>query len=102
VVPAPVSAATRLVPTDTASDGFAIDTFVLARLLGIRLLTLEGVVLVSPARATSPAATDRKAVAGPLEPTSPGPPLDPPGASLARASQILSECSEELRALESR
>lgn len=32
------------------SDGLVIETSVLARLLGIRLLTLEGTVLVSPAQ----------------------------------------------------
>ena len=50
VVPAPERQTAHLVPAETGSDGFAVETHVLARLLGVKLLTLEGVVLVSPAQ----------------------------------------------------
>lgn len=54
VVPGPTSGSARLTPSDTASDGFVVETHVLARLLGVKLLTLEGVVLVSPAQVRRP------------------------------------------------
>jgi hypothetical protein len=106
VVPETTVEATRLAPTDSASDGLAIETYVLARLLGIRLLTLEGVVLVSPARVTSPSPAERGLDQAPTTPASPVLPMAgidrPPGSSLAQASQLLRECDEELRVLESR
>jgi len=46
--------------TDDLSQGFVVETAILARLLGIKLLTLEGVVYVSPpvlARLKTAAAT---------------------------------------------
>jgi hypothetical protein len=101
LVPKSTNGATRLAPIDTASHGFAIETHVLARLLGVKLLTLEGVVLVSPAEVAIPMSSDEREPAW----APPATPIEPRGSSsetsLERASRLLRECADDLRALES-
>jgi len=110
VVPDPVRPTAQLVPAETGSDGFAVETHVLARLLGIKLLTLEGVVLVSPAQVS------RGGVIGPVAQQPPPLPTNgvpqrtsrshvqrtelPAGTNLGDAARLLDECTEELRALD--
>jgi hypothetical protein len=65
------------------SDGVLVETHLLARLMGIRLLRLDGVVTVTPARLVA-SATDPRAM-----------PLTSalsPGAGLERAARLLREC----------
>ncbi len=112
VVPAPERQTAHLVPAETGSDGFAVETHVLARLLGVKLLTLEGVVLVSPAQVSQDGRHEPVARPIPLRPVGdaqprtlpkrePGGRNDSPGASsLGEAARLLDECTEELRALD--
>ncbi len=112
--PGPLGA--RLARTDHLSGGFAVEASVLARLLGVRLLTLEGVVFVSPAeiqdavsRTSTPALTEALPVNGdggdkPLsrelsEATSDVREDGPAGQQLEAAARLLAECSTELRRL---
>jgi hypothetical protein len=97
------------------SDGLVIETAVVARLLGFKLLTLEGTVLASPAHLTE---VDRKdgAHIGATLPASryaPPPrsshtaasassalrPKEPFGAQLVLAADLLRESADELRVL---
>ena len=63
----------RVVPDSSKrlSDGLLIETSVLARLFGFKLLTLEGTVVVTPAQlreqAGYPVSTDSKAFPRPYE-----------------------------------
>jgi hypothetical protein len=83
-----------------ASDGVLIETSVLARLLGIRLLTLDATVVLMPAEVTAP----RSAAHLPEERASAPPPgrLPPrPGAAsrgLAEAVRNINEGSAVLAA----
>jgi hypothetical protein len=115
VVPQLLDAEARLAPAETSSDGLAIETHVLARLLGLKLLTLEGRVLVSPAAVhagrTEPApprqsVRDRSPRRGRngagrgdgAVPALPNPrPAADPGVRLAAAARLVNECSRELR-----
>jgi hypothetical protein len=111
VVPDPVRPTAQLAPAETGSDGFAVETHVLARLLGVKLLTLEGIVLVSPARVS------RNGVDAPLAQLSPPTPTNgvarrrrrsqpegtaavAAGSGLGDAARLLDDCTEELRALD--
>jgi hypothetical protein len=107
VVPQSLHAAALVDPAETASDGLAVETYVLARLLGIKLLTLEGLVLVTPAAVRRP---DGSPTTSP--PRGPEQPRERdrsrraivangsgPGSGLAGAARLLDECTEELRAL---
>ena len=111
VVPEPVQTTAHLAPAETASDGLAVETHILARLLGVKLLTLEGVVLVSPAAvsregsATASTPTTRTVSKAPArEISSRRHNADTngltPGSGLAGAARLLDECTEELRALD--
>jgi hypothetical protein len=119
VVPEPQTGSAQVAPAETASDGFAVETHVLARLLGIKLLTLEGVVLVSPARVSRQAVDGRRApTTSPAKAPSPRRRTDatirnrgavndtaareglPRGSTLGEAARLLDECHDELRALE--
>lgn len=100
------------------SDGLVIETSVLARLFGFKLLTLQGTVLVSPAQLRElsmpsderPAGAASQCAAGddvPVPPRETGqgasPRLRPHGAHGARlglAKRLLSESADELRGLE--
>lgn len=100
------------------SDGVIIETSVLARLLGIKLLTLEGTVLVSPAQlqeayqayattVAAPAAveTPREIRAERLNggsPTRSGPSGAVVGARLDAAARLLGESSRDLHSIERR
>jgi hypothetical protein len=101
VVPQSHYAAALVDPAETASDGFAVETYVLARLLGIKLLTLEGLVLVSPAAVRR---TEETPIAEPVgsPPAVRRPPEtngSGPGSGLAGAARLLDQCGDELRAL---
>jgi hypothetical protein len=112
VVPAPERPTAHLVPAETGSDGFAVETHVLARLLGVKLLTLEGVVLVSPAQVSQDGIHEPVAPPIPLRAIGDGHPRTLPkraparrtdaagGSSLGEAARLLDECTEELRALD--
>jgi hypothetical protein len=105
-VPRPRSATAQLAPADTASGGLAVEAHVLARLLGIKLLTLEGLVLVSPAAVQSEP--------GPVDSSPPRPRQarsgserraitangHDAGARLAGAARLIHECDDELRSLD--
>jgi hypothetical protein len=109
VVPEPVQTTAHLAPAETASDGLAVETHILARLLGVKLLTLEGVVLVSPAAvsredSTTASTSTTRTVSNP-----PGQISSrryahtnglTPGSGLAGAARLLDECAAELRALD--
>lgn len=99
------------------SDGVIIETSVLARLMGIKLLTLEGTVLVSPAQlqeryhahatpdAVPVAVTRHQAPAERLNGGSAarsGAPDEAVGARLAAAARLLDESSRDLRSIEHR
>jgi hypothetical protein len=113
VVPQPLDAIAQLAPAETASDGLAIETRVLARLLGLKLLTLEGLVLVSPAAvrrrdagssmssssASRPTRTQGRASPGNGSPRISRLDARGLGSGLAGAARLLDECTEELRAL---
>jgi hypothetical protein len=81
------------------SDGVLVETSILARVLGLKLLTLEGTVLLSPARlgevnrgAAAPHRQPPRRIAGAAE-------SDGVGSRLATAEQLLAECGEQLRDL---
>jgi hypothetical protein len=100
-----LDATAQLAPTETGSDGLAVETYVLARLLGLKLLTLEGLVLVSPAEvrhreARSSAPREPASVDAEARSTrSAIPDGHGPGSGLAGAARLLEECTEELRTL---
>jgi hypothetical protein len=113
-VTAPTGQPAHLAPADSAAGGFAIETSVLARLLGMKLLTLEGVVLVSPAQVRqlqgANGTPDRSATgATPAKTVVPAATTpvtgrrsattDHPGNRLAQAAHVLEESSKELRQL---
>lgn len=118
VVREPVQTTAHLAPAETASDGLAVETHILARLLGVKLLTLEGVVLVSPAAVTpedsarasgsttrtGSTSTTRTVSNVPAQQISSRRHVDAngltPGSGLAGAARLLDECAEELRALD--
>lgn len=98
------------------SDGLVIETAVVARLLGVKLLTLEGTVLASPAHlkevgakdgadssgATLPApryaALQRSRSSAPSASSAPRP-KGPCGAQLVLAADLLRESADQLRVL---
>jgi hypothetical protein len=93
------------------SDGLVIETSVLARLLGIKLLTLEGTVLVSPAQVHGGFSRDMSTSApqsdglGTAERTrdaasSATRPDGRLGARLELSARLLDECADELRGLD--
>jgi hypothetical protein len=82
------------------SDGVLVDASVQARLLGLRLLTLEATVVIAPAEVTSPSPTAQRAprVRAPRSSSlSPGRSVTArPG--LAQAVQSINEAAELLAA----
>jgi hypothetical protein len=94
------------------SDGLVIETSVLARLLGIKLLTLEGTVLVSPTRVHGLGLSWDVSTSGPQSdgPETSRPTRDaassatrpdaPVGARLELSARLLDECADELRDLD--
>jgi hypothetical protein len=108
IVPQSLDAIARLVPAETASDGFALETYVLARLMGLKLLTLEGVVLVSPAavhRGDAESTTIRHGPARRDASSGRGSRRTGKvagvghGSALAAAARLVDECTAELEAL---
>lgn len=75
------------------SDGVVVETRLTARLLGVRLLRVDGVVLMSPARLVGPAPSASSG--GRMTTASPA----PNGLMLAQAAQLLRENDAQLRAL---
>jgi hypothetical protein len=65
------------------AEGVLVETHLLARLLGIRLLRVDGVVTIAPARLAA-SAVDPRAV--PITSTM------EPGAGLERAAHLLRDC----------
>ncbi len=96
------------------SDGVIIETSVLARLLGIKLLTIEGTVLVSPAQvregyqapATPAIETRRELPAAGLNggaaARSGAVSGEAVGARLGMAARLLAESSQNLRRIETK
>jgi hypothetical protein len=102
------------------SDGVIVETSVLARLLGVKLLTLEGVVVLSPAHLRDAAWGRDSIESAPRRPSSAetealgaSPRLaridaqrqssetgSPVGGRLDDAEQILAQCSTALRKLQ--
>jgi hypothetical protein len=82
---AEIRTGTALAPDGTAelAGGVLVETHLLARLLGIRLLRLDGVVTLSPARLVASSADPR---AVPLTSTV------VPGAGLEHAARLLRQC----------
>jgi hypothetical protein len=74
------------------SEGVLVETHLLARLLGLRLLRVDGVVTIAPAR-LAPSPRDPRAV--PMTSTM------ELGAGLERAAHLLKDC-EQRRRLETR
>jgi hypothetical protein len=89
----------QLTPAETGSDGLAVETHILARLLGVKLLTLEGVVLVSPAQVSRNGAPEPPAQLPVVTSDSSRNQLSA-GTGLGEAARLLDECTEELRALD--
>lgn len=98
----------RVVPDarqDPAFDGVIIEASVLARLLGMKLLTLEGTIVLRPALVQQLA--DHSSPEDPVAPIerSAADPADPhqgipsPGPRLAQARQLITASAEELRAV---
>jgi hypothetical protein len=94
--------------TSRLSDGVIVETRLTALLLGVRLLRVNGIILMSPARLVGPA----PAVA-PGAPSRNGAPVSsrvhaadasprPKGAALAQAARLLQENEDRLRRLSSR
>jgi hypothetical protein len=101
------------------SDGVVIQASVLARLLGVKLLTVDATVLVSPAQLdqpetervpgafiASPSGAERAPLASRVDPTrySPAPaPLNGlVGSRLGLAARMLDESTGDLRSLDGR
>ena len=99
VVPDPVRPTAQLTPAETGSDGLAVETHILARLLGVKLLTLEGVVLVSPAQVRQNSVDEPPARLPVVAAGSSRTRLSA-GTGLGEAARLLDECTEELRALD--
>jgi hypothetical protein len=99
VVPDPVRPTAQLTPAETGSGGLAVETHVLARLLGVKLLTLEGVVLISPAQ-VSRNGVDEPPARLPVASIDGGRNRQSAGTGLGDAARLLDECTEELRALD--
>jgi hypothetical protein len=72
------------------SDGVVVETHLLARVLGMRLLRVDGVVLLSPARLVGPV---------PPQPVTrePAPPAPGVGYDLTEAARLLREADATLR-----
>ena len=102
VVPDPVRPTAQLVPTETSSDGLAVETHVLARLLGVKLLTLEGVVLISPAQVSRDGVPENGVSHTPSPPRLSEGTARAAGPGLGEVSKLLDECTRELRALDTR
>jgi hypothetical protein len=90
-------------PDSQLSEGVLVETSLLARLLGIRLLTVEGTVLLSPARLREGEAL---VSTPPVAPTAPRTRrLAPParsaalGSRLAAAERLIADCGDTLRDL---
>lgn len=82
------------------ADGVQIQTQLLGRVLGVRLLRVDGIVMVTPARLVSdsgqrPPRTGQRTRADAADP----PHADPPhaGSGLAQAASLLSQSSAILR-----
>jgi hypothetical protein len=115
----PIPSRRQMVVPDSSkrlSDGLVIETAVVARLLGVKLLTLEGTVLASPAHLKAVDAQDGAdssgaTLPGPQYTAIPRPRVGAPSASseprpkwhcgtqLALAADLLRESADELRDL---
>lgn len=88
-------------PTSNRPGSVIIETSILARVLGMKLLTLEGTVILSPAQLESGNSTDRTNPAPVEAPTgrpTPEPSSDPGrvGPGLIEASRLIKQNSELL------
>jgi len=101
-------------PGSRLSDGVVIETSVLARLFGIRLLTLEGTVLVTPAQvqpaetfvpevSRDPLSADQESSRSPRSSRVASAPTDVPpgrvGHRLGEAARLLQQSSDEMSAV---
>ena len=84
--------------TKQLSDGLVIDASVVARLLRIRLLTLEASVIVSPAEIKAPHAGDVPGRGISIQPARPRGRPGRIGAGLAGAEQAIEEGAATLAA----
>ena len=84
--------------TRQLSDGLVIDACVVARLLRIRLLTLDANVIVSPAAMKVPHAGDVPGRGISIRPAGPHGRRDPIGAGLAGAERAIEEGAATLAA----
>ncbi len=83
------------------SDGLLVEASIVARLLRVRLLTLDATVMVSPAVVVAPAAQPRPAAAAldrPLRAHAAPLPAAPVGRRLAQAARSLDESAATLAA----
>ena len=71
-------------PASDLSDGVVVSTQLLGRILGLRVLRVDGTVLVAPARVVSP-------VERPAGPPTPEAPPVAPGGGLAEAARLIAE-----------
>lgn len=74
------------------SDGVVVQTQLLGRVLGVRLLRVDGTVLVTPARLASGPLAATRATAPSAGPTA----VTAPGSELAEAARLLRENDEVL------
>jgi hypothetical protein len=115
--PSRAEATATLLPDGAShlSDGVLVETHLLARLLGMRLLRVEGTVLMSPARVVSGPRLDGDPSA--RRPPGVGPPVRSevrsdvrpqvrseirPGTGLAEAARLLKSSDQALRSCRSR
>jgi len=83
------------------SDGVVAEASIVARLLRLRLLTLDAVVMVTPAAVTAPRRADAAlppATSAAVRGTPGTPPARPIGARLAQAARTLDESAATLAA----
>ena len=84
----------RADPGSRLSEGVLVETRLTARVLGLRLLRVDGIVCLAPGRLV-----DGEVVTEPARPIGRPQHGPPPGAELARAAQLLAENSRALRGL---
>jgi hypothetical protein len=95
----------HLSPDSDLARGVVVEASLLARLLGLKLLTLEGTVVLSPARVDDGLTSRSTPVNGTRDPAIVALPSShasadaPVGSRLAAAEQLLADCGETLNDL---
>jgi len=91
---------TRPAETSTLAGGAVVRASLVARLLGLRLLTVEGTVLLSPVSFGAPPADTARTTARTTAHLDTKTVTEGIGARLARSARLLDESIDDLRALD--